>query len=127
MKAKPIRKSKKSELLKIMKDILTEYKEVRHEVDITKCGLCVKYMDEDSYTSCDRCPMMVFDGYTSYPCMSRKCEPVGCRFISPDDIDLLRVTKFYELAITKIESMSVDAVRKSSFRFLIKIDKEVKI
>ena len=56
--------------------------------------------------------------------MDRKCEPINCSCLDSDDVDLQRVILFYEKAIAKIESMSVDAVRKSSFKFLIKIDNE---
>jgi len=119
------RRSKKDIVLEIMKDILKEYKEVRHKTDRTKCGLCVKYINQFNVT-CENCPMIVFKGMHCYPCINRKCEPVNCSgLISPDNIDLQRVIKFYKQAIAKIESMSVDAVRKSSFKFLIKIDKEV--
>lgn len=121
------KKSKKVILLEIMKTILNEYKEVSHKVDVTKCSLCIKYMINNA---CNDCPMVVFDGYSpysKYQCLSRKCEPVDCTFMSPNDIDLLRVIKFYELAIAKIESMSVNAIRKSSFKFLVRIDKEVQV
>ena len=120
------RKSKKTVLLDIMRIILSEYKEVTHKIDITSCGLCQEFMDKDEST-CGSCPMHVFKKHHFYPCIDRNCEPVDCNFLSPDDIDLLRVIKFYELVIARIESMSVDAVRKSSFKFLISIDNEVRV
>lgn len=123
VKSKKI-KSKKTELLKIMNDILDEYENCIHRADITTCGLCVKYMNN---YDCDKCPMYIFtdDRHYSYPCMNRKCVPIGCEFIDPDDIELKLVISFYKEAIAKIESMSVDAVRKSSFKFLIKIDNNI--
>lgn len=118
------RKSKKTELLEIMTDILSEYEDCIHRADITKCGLCIKYMDN---YDCDKCPMDVFGDELnfSYPCMNRNCVPVNCEFIDPDDIELKLVISFYKEIIAKIESMTTDAVRKSSFKFLIKIDNNI--
>ncbi|MDA3781441.1 MAG: hypothetical protein PF487_14625 [Bacteroidales bacterium] len=39
------RKSKKTELLEIMTAILKKYENGTHRTDITKCGLCIRYMD----------------------------------------------------------------------------------
>jgi len=120
-------KSKKSILLEIMNQILHEYKSVNHHADITTCGLCREFMNRENYDeSCINCPMHVFEDYdNTYPCMARKSEPVDCRFLDPKDKDLKRVIKFYEKVIAKIESMSTQAVARSSFKFLIKIDDEV--
>jgi len=123
------RKSKKTELLEIMKEILREYKLGIHRTQIDKCGLCKKYLNENIRhgNGCELCPMSVFHVSTSsYPCMNRSCRPVNCSTIfNISEIELKRVITFYEEVIAKIESMSTDAVRKSNFKFLIKIDEKV--
>jgi len=124
------RKSKKSILLKILRQILNEYRENNHKARITDCALCTEYMVviNTYWDNCYGCPMVVFNpAQTDYPCLSRKCAPVDCQYgvEKNKDIELKRVIRFYEKIIERIESMSTEAVRKSSFKFMIKIDKEV--
>lgn len=119
------KKSKKTKLLEIMIGILDEYITRSHKTQVNTCALCHEYMH--SKLNCDACPMNVFKINSPciyYPCMYRKCLPVSCEYLLSEN-ELKRVTLFYKRAIAKIESMSTDAVRKSSFKFLIKIDNEV--
>lgn len=116
------KKDKKTELLEIMNIILYEYKKGIHKRQIDSCGLCKKY---HNLYFCYNCPMYIFVSKNiSYPCMNRKCHPIDS-FSLNDEIKTKRVIEFYERVIAKIESMTINAVRKSSFKFLIKIDNEV--
>jgi len=115
------RRSKKTILLDIMKEILDEYKKSIHRTSISNCGLCLEYRTHNCYA----CPMFVFKSNCYYACMDRKCIPTDCELTDPSDIELLRVKLFYKKAIAKIESMSNSNFLKTNFAFLIKIDEEV--
>ena len=72
---------KKRELLKAMKQILSEYKETKHTTKLNECGLCKMFYQDviDLFPQCTSCPMNVFEGKLSpYPCKHRKCEPIDC-------------------------------------------------
>jgi len=120
-------KSKKTKLLTALRKILYEYRENIHRTRVNTCALCIEYIvDSDYRHECSACPMVVFlPTQIDYPCQTRKCHPVDYTSLDKSWSELKRVISFYEKIIEKIESMSTDAVRKSSFKFLIKIDKEV--
>jgi hypothetical protein len=124
---------KKTELLKAMKKVLSEYKKNDHIANVDHCSLCMLYnkCEDNDHTGhqCKFCPMYVFQkDYTDwFPCMRRRCSPIDCEGEMTEDLNELKaVIDFYEEAIGIVKSMSAEQLNEpKAFMFLIKIDKLV--
>ena len=122
---------KKRELLKAMKQILSEYKETKHTTKLNECGLCKMFYQDvnDLFPQCTSCPMNVFEGKLSpYPCKHRKCEPIDCfwesYFLGTKKLEA--VIEFYEETIKETERMTNENLKKENgFKFLIDIDERI--
>jgi|ERR1035437_6364276 hypothetical protein len=122
---------KKGELVKAMQQILLEYKNTSHTTRLNECGLCKLFYIEDIndiFHECASCPMNIFTGKQIYPCKSRKCEPIDCKWESYylGTKKLPAVIEFYEEAIKVIKTMTSRQMNKANaFKFLIDIDNNV--
>ena len=123
---------KKRELLKAMKQILSEYKETKHTTKLNECGLCKMFYQDvnDLFPQCTSCPMNVFEReqLSPYPCKHRKCEPIDCfwesYFLGTKKIPA--VIEFYEEAIKVVKTLTSRQMnKKDAFKFLINIDNNV--
>jgi hypothetical protein len=118
----------KSDLLAAMKKILQEYENKTHNLNKKDCPLCKLYYKNEDEKFCEFCPMNIFSKDILVGCLDRKCRPVDCShpFFEREIHKLLAVTKFYALAVQKVEIMEESDMNcTNAFNFLFEIDKEV--
>jgi hypothetical protein len=117
----------KENFLEAAETILQEYKKKSHRVSKSCCMLCELYNNEyTNFNECAGCPMYVFKGDHSYPCMNRSCEPVGCYPGMSKTKKLQRVIEFYETVVKAVQEMpEFDKVKL--MRLLKKINNEVAV
>lgn len=118
---------KKSPLVKAMKQVLKEYREETHTLEMRDCAMCKLYRDIFGYT-CGNCPMAkVF-----HRCGSRWCAPVRCNVHHSTKNSrvhkqkLQAVQEFYIKAIARVRRMTVSELNAyGAFEFLKDIDMKV--